>query len=151
MSFFLSKSTVGLLTLVFRLACLCSLTMYYLTTRFQRKRYAPIEVVQTEKKGFGIRAADDIRKSVRLSCVSFCCQAQTLFPPFCRDDMIYEYIGEVVSQPSFMKRMREYAEEGIRHFYFMMLQKEEVRCPPSLFSSMISLPQSGRHSFAIVH
>jgi len=44
-----------------------------------------------------------------------------------RDDMIYEYIGDVISQPSFIKRMREYAEEGIRHFYFMMLQKDEVR------------------------
>lgn len=43
-----------------------------------------------------------------------------------RDDMIYEYIGDVISQPSFIKRMREYAEEGIRHFYFMMLQKDEV-------------------------
>jgi hypothetical protein len=41
--------------------------------------------------------------------------------------MIYEYIGDVISQPSFIKRMREYAEEGIRHFYFMMLQKDEVR------------------------
>lgn len=43
-----------------------------------------------------------------------------------RDDMIYEYIGDVVSHPSFTKRMRQYAEEGIRHFYFMMLQKDEV-------------------------
>jgi len=25
-----------------------------------------------------------------------------------------------------MKRMRQYAEEGIKHFYFMMLQKDEV-------------------------
>lgn len=44
-----------------------------------------------------------------------------------RDTFIYEYKGEVVSHPSFAKRMREYAEEGIRHFYFMMLQKDEVR------------------------
>jgi hypothetical protein len=44
-----------------------------------------------------------------------------------RDTFIYEYIGDVVSQPSFMKRMRDYANEGIRHFYFMMLQKDEVR------------------------
>lgn len=29
-----------------------------------------------------------------------------------------------------MKRMREYAEEGIEHFYFMMLQKDEVRAHP---------------------
>lgn len=50
----------------------------------------------------------------------------------CRDTFIYEYVGDVVSHPTFVKRMREYAEEGIRHFYFMMLQKDEVRfSPPS--------------------
>jgi len=40
--------------------------------------------------------------------------------------LIYEYIGEVVKENTFRKRMAQYAEEGIRHFYFMMLQKEEV-------------------------
>ena len=44
-----------------------------------------------------------------------------------RDTFIYEYVGDVVSHPTFVKRMRQYAEEGIRHFYFMMLQKDEVR------------------------
>ncbi|KAF8549008.1 hypothetical protein OG21DRAFT_1500664 [Imleria badia] len=71
--------------------------------RFQRKEYAKIEIVLTEKKGFGLRTASDIS----------------------RDAFIYEYIGDVVSHPSFMKRMRDYAEEGIKHFYFMMLQKDE--------------------------
>jgi hypothetical protein len=36
----------------------------------------------------------------------------------------------VISHPSFMKRMRAYGAEGIKHFYFMMLQKDEVRSPP---------------------
>ena len=44
-----------------------------------------------------------------------------------RDSFIYEYIGEVVSEPSFLKRMRDYGDEGIEHFYFMMLQKDEVK------------------------
>ena len=48
-----------------------------------------------------------------------------------RDGFIYEYIGDVVSHPSFIKRMRDYAEEGIKHFYFMMLQKDEVSFPTS--------------------
>ena len=52
-----------------------------------------------------------------------------------RDGFIYEYIGDVVSHPSFMKRMRDYAEEGIKHFYFMMLQKDEVRIPLFFFAS----------------
>ena len=40
--------------------------------------------------------------------------------------LVYEYIGEVVAEKTFRKRMQLYADEGIRHFYFMMLQKEEV-------------------------
>ncbi|KAH9969992.1 hypothetical protein BGW80DRAFT_1176844 [Lactifluus volemus] len=71
--------------------------------RFQRQEYAEIDIVQTEKKGFGLRAAEDMIK----------------------DAFIYEYVGDVVSNPTFIKRMREYGEEGIKHFYFMMLQKDE--------------------------
>ncbi|KAJ7619409.1 histone methyltransferase [Roridomyces roridus] len=71
--------------------------------RFQNKEYADIEIVQTEKKGFGLRAESDITK----------------------DTFIYEYLGDVVNPTSFKKRMRDYAEEGIRHFYFMMLQRDE--------------------------
>ena len=52
-----------------------------------------------------------------------------------RDTFIYEYIGDVVSHPSFMKRMRDYAGEGIKHFYFMMLQKDEVSFPLSFLVS----------------
>ena len=64
-----------------------------------------------------------------------------------RDAFIYEYVGEVVSNPSFVKRMREYAEEGIRHFYFMMLQKDEVR------PVMLSVPGRSLFKFspALVH
>jgi len=33
--------------------------------------------------------------------------------------------------------MREYAESGIRHFYFMMLQKEEVSLSSTLFAASL--------------
>ena len=52
-----------------------------------------------------------------------------ILPPN-RDTFIYEYVGDVVNNASFKKRMREYANEGIQHFYFMMLQKDEVRHLP---------------------
>ncbi|KDQ55897.1 hypothetical protein JAAARDRAFT_132908 [Jaapia argillacea MUCL 33604] len=81
----------------------CRCHSYCQNQRFQRKEYAPLEIVQTEQKGFGLRAGGDIP----------------------RDGFIYEYIGDVVSHPSFMKRMRDYASEGVKHFYFMMLQKDE--------------------------
>ncbi|KAF8064009.1 histone methyltransferase [Lyophyllum atratum] len=72
--------------------------------RFQNREYSDIEIVQTEMKGFGLRAESDLR----------------------RDAFIYEYVGDVVNPTSFKKRMRDYASEGIEHFYFMMLQKDEA-------------------------
>lgn len=76
---------------------------FCMNQRFQRREYAKINIVKTEKKGYGLRAAEDMT----------------------RDTFIYEYVGDVVSNPSFIKRMRDYADEGIKHFYFMMLQKDE--------------------------
>jgi hypothetical protein len=32
--------------------------------RFQKREYAPIDIVQTEKKGFGVRARQDMPASV---------------------------------------------------------------------------------------
>lgn len=87
---------------------------------FQRKEYANIEIVLTEKKGYGLRAEDDLPKYV-LSYSPPCALLTRL-----RDTFIYEYVGDVVNPISFKKRMREYGQEGIRHFYFMMLQKDEV-------------------------
>ena len=114
MSLILSEPTVGVLTGPLHLHAhrLCS---------FQRRDYAPIEIVQTEMKGFGLRAAADLPK------YAFSLSTQYSWAHACsRDTFIYEYLGDVVSQPTFLKRMRQYAEEGIRHFYFMMLQKDEV-------------------------
>jgi len=83
----------------------CQTKEYCQNQRFSKKQYAAVEVVQTEKKGYGLRAGADISA----------------------DEFVYEYIGEVVSQTSFLKRMQQYADEGIQHFYFMMLQREEVQ------------------------
>lgn len=38
----------------------------YTVTRFQRKQYAPIDIVLTEKKGFGLRAAENLSRFVLL-------------------------------------------------------------------------------------
>jgi histone-lysine N-methyltransferase SETD2 len=71
--------------------------------RFQRKIFAKVTVFKTEKKGYGLRADTDLRPN----------------------DFIFEYIGEVITEPSFHRRMRQYDEEGIKHFYFMSLNKGE--------------------------
>jgi len=57
-----------------------------------------------------------------------------------REDFIYEYIGEVISESTFRKRIKDYADQGIQHFYFMMLQKEEVRSTASPLLLAVMLP-----------
>ncbi|KAK0564992.1 histone methyltransferase set2 [Tilletia horrida] len=81
----------------------CQTRGYCQNQRFQKREYANIEIVLTPNKGYGVRTPVDLE----------------------RDTFIYEYIGEVINQSSFLKRMQQYKDEGIRHFYFMMLQREE--------------------------
>ncbi|SPQ22862.1 2a0e0242-d3d5-4e16-b5f8-3b32135e54fb [Thermothielavioides terrestris] len=71
--------------------------------RFQRKQYAKVSVIKTEKKGFGLRADTDLQPN----------------------DFVYEYVGEVINEPTFRSRMLKYDKEGIKHFYFMSLTKNE--------------------------
>ncbi|KAK9429550.1 hypothetical protein V1505DRAFT_153225 [Lipomyces doorenjongii] len=71
--------------------------------RFQRHEYASLDVIQTDMKGYGIRALANIPQGT----------------------FIYEYIGEVIDEMRFRRRMQQYDEDGIKHFYFMMLQKGE--------------------------
>lgn len=71
--------------------------------RFQRQEYASVAVIKTEKKGFGLRAETSLQTN----------------------DFIFEYIGEVINEPTFRRRMVQYDQEGIKHFYFMSLTKSE--------------------------
>lgn len=71
--------------------------------RFQRKQYADVSVIKTEKKGFGLRANTDLQPN----------------------DFIFEYIGEVINEATFRNRMVKYDKEGIKHFYFMSLTRSE--------------------------
>jgi [histone H3]-lysine36 N-trimethyltransferase len=71
--------------------------------RFQRKQYADVSVIQTEKKGYGLRVNTDLHPN----------------------DFIFEYVGEVINEPTFRRRTIQYDDEGIKHFYFMSLTKSE--------------------------
>ncbi|PGH06473.1 histone-lysine N-methyltransferase, H3 lysine-36 specific [Polytolypa hystricis UAMH7299] len=71
--------------------------------RFQRREYANVSVIKTEKKGYGLRADSDLRPH----------------------QFIFEYIGEVINEGHFRRRMLNYDDEGIKHFYFMSLSKGE--------------------------
>ncbi|KAF9089848.1 histone methyltransferase set2 [Mortierella sp. AD031] len=82
----------------------CPCGSYCLNRRFQMKQNAEVDVIKTEKKGFGLRAMEG------LPAGSF----------------VMEYIGEVLPHSSFVKRTREYSLAGVEHFYFMSLQSDEV-------------------------
>lgn len=41
------------------------------------------------------------------------------------NDFVFEYVGEVINEPTFRSRMLKYDKEGIKHFYFMSLTKSE--------------------------
>ncbi|KAF2428105.1 hypothetical protein EJ08DRAFT_331004 [Tothia fuscella] len=71
--------------------------------RFKNKQYANVSVFKTEKKGYGLRANENLESG----------------------DFIFEYIGDVIDEPRFRKRMVKYDEEGVKHFYFMSLNKGE--------------------------
>ncbi|EDU46790.1 Histone-lysine N-methyltransferase [Pyrenophora tritici-repentis] len=81
--------------------CSCGRTCQ--NQRFQRKQYADVTVIKTEKKGFGLRANKNMVPG----------------------DFVFEYIGEVIDERTFRRRMGQYDEEGIKHFYFMSLTKGE--------------------------
>ncbi|KAL4805981.1 hypothetical protein BDV18DRAFT_140258 [Aspergillus unguis] len=71
--------------------------------RFQKREYARVAVIKTEKKGYGLRAEENLRPN----------------------QFIFEYVGEVINEGLFHRRMRQYDGEGIKHFYFMSLSKGE--------------------------
>ncbi|KAG9066757.1 histone methyltransferase set2 [Linnemannia hyalina] len=82
----------------------CPCGSYCLNRRFQMRQNARVDVVKTEKKGFGLRAREDLPTG----------------------SFVMEYIGEVLPYANFVKRTREYSNAGVEHFYFMSLQSDEV-------------------------
>ncbi|KAG0680486.1 histone methyltransferase set2 [Pichia californica] len=75
-----------------------------LNQRFQRREYANISIFLTENKGYGVRANVDIAA----------------------DTFIIEYIGDIVDGEEYKTRKEKYDSEAIKHFYFMMIQDNEI-------------------------
>lgn len=72
--------------------------------RFQKLQYANCKIFKTEKKGFGLRAEEDLKGNT----------------------FIMEYVGEVVDQKEFARRVKAYAKDNNKHFYFMALKGDAV-------------------------
>ncbi|KAL0077930.1 hypothetical protein J3Q64DRAFT_1766961 [Phycomyces blakesleeanus] len=82
----------------------CHCGRYCQNRRFQLCQYARVDVIKTEKKGFGLRALTDLPANA----------------------FIMEYIGEVIPNNEFVRRTRSYETEGLEHYYFMTLKTDEI-------------------------
>lgn len=72
--------------------------------RFQRCEYANTSIFLTEKKGYGMRANEFIPANT----------------------FLIEYIGDIIDQQEYKVRKDQYQSEGLKHFYFMMIQDDEI-------------------------
>uniref|UniRef100_A0A8C7IR29 SET domain containing 2, histone lysine methyltransferase n=1 Tax=Oncorhynchus kisutch TaxID=8019 RepID=A0A8C7IR29_ONCKI len=77
---------------------------YCSNRRFQMKLHADFEVILTEDKGWGLRAARD------------------LIP----NTFVLEYCGEVLDHKEFKTRVKKYASMKNIHYYFMALKNNEI-------------------------
>ncbi|KAM9309569.1 histone-lysine N-methyltransferase SETD2 isoform 2-T2 [Pholidichthys leucotaenia] len=82
----------------------CLNGVYCSNRRFQMKQHADFEVILTEDKGWGLRAAKDM-------------------PP---NTFVLEYCGEVLDHKEFKTRVKEYARNKNIHYYFMSLKNNEI-------------------------
>ncbi|KAI9113137.1 hypothetical protein K1719_015662 [Acacia pycnantha] len=72
--------------------------------QFQQRKYAGLTWFKCGKKGYGLKAIEDISQG----------------------KFLIEYVGEVLDMHAYEARQREYAFKGHRHFYFMTLNGSEV-------------------------
>ncbi|KAF7829798.1 histone-lysine N-methyltransferase ASHH2 isoform X1 [Senna tora] len=84
--------------------------------QFQQRKYASLTWFKCGKKGYGLKALEDISKG----------------------KFLIEYVGEVLDVHAYEARQREYAFKGHRHFYFMTLNGSE-----SKVLNLVSVNSSG--------
>lgn len=82
----------------------CSLGDNCTNKRFQKFQSAKVEIFKTRKKGWGLRAADDLPANT----------------------FVMEYVGEVIRSKEFRSRVKKYTKQKIKHHYFMALRSDEI-------------------------
>lgn len=72
--------------------------------RFQKCQYANTSIFLTENKGYGMRANEFIPSRT----------------------FLIEYIGDIIDKEEYKIRKQKYDNEGLKHFYFMMIHDNEI-------------------------
>lgn len=101
----------------------CPCGRYCRNRRFQLRQYARVDVIRTEKKGFGLRALTDLPT---YEYFFFYEQLREVKYINYRNAFIMEYIGEVIPNKEFIRRTKQYEASGLEHYYFMTLKTDEA-------------------------
>jgi hypothetical protein len=80
----------------------CACGEYCTNRNFKTKNNAKIQPFKTEMKGYGLKAANDLKANT----------------------FLIEYIGEVIGLKEFKKRCEKYSAQNNEHFYFMSLHND---------------------------
>ncbi|XP_035204427.1 histone-lysine N-methyltransferase SETD2-like isoform X2 [Stegodyphus dumicola] len=72
--------------------------------RFQKRQYVKAEPFKTDKKGWGLKLLENVPMGT----------------------FVIEYVGEIISRKEFKQRVKQYAREKSKHYYFMALRSDEI-------------------------
>lgn len=71
---------------------------------FEKREYPPLEPYKTESRGWGLRSSVDIQKG----------------------QFVVEYVGEVIDEEEFKKRMKRKHETKDNNYYFLTIDKDRI-------------------------
>lgn len=81
----------------------CPTGKHCLNKRLQRKQWIKSSVVHVGPKGYGLRADEPVEEN----------------------NLVIEYVGEVIGPVELARRKQTYINEGLHHFYFMSLGRDQ--------------------------
>ena len=82
----------------------CSLNDHCANKRFLKKQYSKVEAFKTLRKGWGLRASEQLNPG----------------------QFLMEYVGEVIGPNEFKIRVKKYSKEERIHSFFMALKADEI-------------------------
>lgn len=72
--------------------------------RFEKRQYPPLEPFKTPGRGWGLKTLAPIRKG----------------------DFVIEYVGEVIDEQEYQRRIRKMHEQKDENYYFLTIDKDRI-------------------------
>ncbi|CAG8539307.1 5687_t:CDS:2, partial [Acaulospora colombiana] len=119
---YLDKSKLGILLL-----CDNEMVFLYkdLPSQAEKAKQNFEEITRSLYRGKGVGNVSHV-EDYRCNCKYKPGYGLRAMESLCRNQFVMEYLGEVIKHDVFQRRMKQYSDEGLKHFYFMSLQAGEV-------------------------